>query len=320
LHQVHATHRVWRSAGGERQTARVWNRGKAAVSSEETAAPAHATRVGAVPVLMYHSVSSSASTRFRPFTVPPERFAEHVEALRDTGREVRTVGEYTGTVAEPAGMAASADALAGAVVLTVDDAFSDFHSEVMPRLLASGMRATLFVPTAYVGGSSRWLSREGEGSRRLMSWSQLREAADAGVEIGSHSRTHRQLDLAPPDVLRQEVRDSRLELEDRLQQQVSTFAYPFGYHDARVRSAVVAAGYSSACAVRDRLDRRSDVLAVNRLTVKGDMTGAALVATLDRKESRWGDRRADVRAHGSRLLRRAGAKRRGPARHDEPIG
>ena len=43
-------------------------------------------------------------------------------------------------------------------------------------LVARGLRATLFVPTAYVGGTARWLRDCGESGRPLLSWSALRDA------------------------------------------------------------------------------------------------------------------------------------------------
>jgi peptidoglycan/xylan/chitin deacetylase (PgdA/CDA1 family) len=48
------------------------------------------------------------------------------------------------------------------------------------------------------------------------------------------------------DALEDELAGARRELEDRLPDAPPLFAYPYGLHDERVRSAVAAAGYRLA--------------------------------------------------------------------------
>ena len=83
----------------------------------------------------------------------------------------------------------------------------------------------------------------------MMSWDDVRAAADDGVEIGSHSATHPDLDVIPRSGLGREVADSRRNLEAGLGRPVRTFAYPHGYHSTAVVRAAEHAGYDSACAV-----------------------------------------------------------------------
>ena len=47
------------------------------------------------------------------------------------------------------------------VILTFDDGFLDFHESVLPLLTDAGLPATLYVPTAYVGGTSRLAGARG---------------------------------------------------------------------------------------------------------------------------------------------------------------
>ena len=71
-----------------------------------------------------------------------------------------------------------------------------------------------------------------------MDWAQLREVAEAGVEIGAHSVTHPDLRTLDGARLGEEVSACRKALEDGLGRPVSTFAYPFGFYDGRVKNAV----------------------------------------------------------------------------------
>src|SRR5690606_33546633 len=60
----------------------------------------------------------------------------------------------------------------------------------------------------------------------------------------------------------------------------SSFAYPYGYHSQAVRRAVQAAGYSSACAVKNALSHEGDdIYAIARVLIQRD-TGAAGVGDL----------------------------------------
>ncbi|MGH3321232.1 MAG: polysaccharide deacetylase family protein [Streptosporangiaceae bacterium] len=268
-----------------------------------TAPPDPAGRPRQTPILMYHSVSTRAGESFRRFVVDPRLFADHMCHLVEAGYQTRTVTAVTG------GPRAERP-----VVLTFDDGFADFHSDVLPVLDAHGLTATLYVTTGYIGGTSAWMAGEGEGDRRMLSWTQLAEIAASGVEIGAHSITHPELDLLPPRRARDEVTAPRKTLEDRLQVPVRSFAYPFGYYDARVRAAVAQAGYLSACAVDElTVAGTDDVLLLPRLTVAGGTTLAGLERLLERRSgvSDWGVARAKRRVW--QTWRRATRSGRQPA-------
>lgn len=82
---------------------------------------------------------------------------------------------------------------------------------------------------------------------RPMSWAQVREMAAAGIAFGSHSVTHPNLtQLADPD-LDWELGESKRALEEKLQREVRTLAYPIGNRDsfdARVIEATRRAGFT----------------------------------------------------------------------------
>jgi peptidoglycan/xylan/chitin deacetylase (PgdA/CDA1 family) len=265
-----------------------------------------------VPVLMYHSIADESSARFRPYAVRPADFAAHLDALHDTGYSSLSMAEYNRLCAGPAG-----DWPQRPVVVTFDDAFLDFHDTALPMLAEHGFTATLFVPTRYVGETSRWLWREGEDDRAMMTWSTLLEASSADVEIGSHTQSHPQLDLVNPGEARREITDSKHILEQQLQRPVESFAYPFGYSNRTVRRLVRDAGYLSACAVRDLTSSsRDDPFAVSRWTVPAGMGADELLSVLELRTGRRSQLRSDLRASASHALRRLGIKRRGETRGD----
>lgn len=261
----------------------------------------------AVPMLMYHSIAAESSPRFRPYAVTPEAFDAHMAALDQAGYTALSVGAFVALADQPKEAWPERP-----VVLTFDDAFLDFQVCALPILADHGFPATLYVPTAYVGRTSLWLEREGEANRPMMSWQGLDEVVTSGIEIGSHSQSHPQLDLTPPDRAAAEIGDSRQILEQRLQVPVTTFAYPFGYWSRPVRTLVRDAGYVSACAVRDlAASSLDDRFTLSRWTVPFGMGSAELLSVLATQTGRRAKLRSNGRAHASRLLRRAGLKRRG---------
>lgn len=229
-----------------------------------------------IPILLYHSVSTQASPRFCQWTVHPRQFTQHLDYLVQQGYTPLTVSQLVRAISHP-----DCPLPAKPVTITFDDGFADFSEQALPALRRRGFPSTLYVTTAYVGGTARWLASEGEGDRRMLTWRQIVEAARQGTECGAHSRTHRRLDELPVAQARGEIEGSKAELEDRLGIAVETFAYPHGCSSPTVRDLVKEAGFSSACAVRHALSsHRDDAFSLARVVVSGATDMSALAKLL----------------------------------------
>lgn len=268
-----------------------------------------------VPILLYHSISPVASGRFRPWTVPPRRFAEHLALLAELGYQPVTMSQLD-------------DACSGAgprlpprpVAITIDDGFADFASAALPALERYGFASTLYVTTGYLGGGAGWLAREGEGRRRMLSWEQVADLAGRGVEIGAHSHSHPKLDELGTRAARDEIRRSRRLLEDHLQRPVRSFAYPHGYHGPRIRRLVVEEGFGSAAAVRHAMSATDDDrFARARIIVGADTSLARLQALLRGEGLPQAPYRPPLRSGVWRATRR-GLRTAGHPASRHPIG
>lgn len=198
---------------------------------------------------MYHSISTASSSSFRPFTVTPESFAAQLAYLCEQGYQTLTVTQFI----KQKNVLPSKP-----VILTFDDGFEDFHSAALPLLQRYGCTATLYITTGEIGGTSRWLASSGEGDRAMLKWSQIADIHSSGVEIGAHTHTHPALDMIPLEQVCKELTQPKRILEDQLQSEVTSFAYPFGYNSRAVREIVREAGYTSACAVRYAMSSSHD--------------------------------------------------------------
>jgi peptidoglycan/xylan/chitin deacetylase (PgdA/CDA1 family) len=190
-------------------------------------------------VLMYHSVSPYDEDPYE-VTMTPQRFEQQMRWLRGRGLRGVSMGELLGAAAE-----GRARRLVG---LTFDDGYHDFVTNAMPVLQRYGFTATAFVLAGRLGGENAW-SRPGP-HKALLTAAQVREAAQTGIEIGSHGLEHVSLLDADDSRLCAETVRSRAILQELLGQQIRGFAYPYGHLDACVVAAVQAAGYDYACAVR----------------------------------------------------------------------
>lgn len=246
------------------------------------------------PILNYHAVGSTSSQSFAPWAIGLAEFVEHLDLIAGLGLHGVTV----------------ADALqspqADQVALSFDDGYEDFVTTAVPELMQRGFSATLFVATAYVGESSRWLEPHTEAARPMATWPQLRDVDAHGFEIASHSHTHPQLDLLSHADVVTEVQQSRQLLEQELGHRVAGFCYPHGFHGSKVRQAVIDAGYDYACAVKHKMSHDlDDRFALSRIVVTGDATTDALSAMLQGEHLRRGPTWAEhAMARGFREYRR----------------
>ncbi|MFE3454153.1 polysaccharide deacetylase family protein [Nonomuraea sp. NPDC059194] len=191
-------------------------------------------------VLMYHSVTKYDSDPLL-VTVSPERFAAQMRWLADCG--LRGVSMRDLLAAHRSG---TARRLVG---LTFDDGYADFASEVVPVLLDHEFTATVFPVTGELGGCNAWDAAAGYPRKPLMDADDVRRMADLGMEVGSHSVSHRSLTTLADDELGRELAASRTALEEIVGAEVTGFCYPYGHAGAREVAAVREAGYGYACAI-----------------------------------------------------------------------
>ncbi len=114
-----------------------------------------------------------------------------------------------------------------------------------------------------LGGSAE-IANPLRDALRPLSWEMLAEMRDAGMTIGSHSKTHPFLTNENNARIAEEVTDSRLELQRRLGVSAACFAYPGGGFDSSVVQAVAAAGYRYGFSICRHTDPQYPLLTLPR--------------------------------------------------------
>ncbi|WP_330292091.1 polysaccharide deacetylase family protein [Streptomyces sp. NBC_00576] len=216
-----------------------------------------------VPVLMYHSVTRTPNPRTRALSVTPEAFAEQMSLLANWDFHPVTTAQLADSWRRPFSMARGLPPQP--VLVTFDDGYEGVHRHALPVLAELGFSSSLFVSTGWLRGAHR----SGGALDTMLDWDQVRELADAGVEIGGHSHTHPELDQLDDDALRFELTRCKEIVADELGAVPVSFAYPYGYSSRRVRTAVREAGFAQALAVGNGLARRTQgPYALQRVTVR----------------------------------------------------
>ena len=168
-----------------------------------------------VPILCYHRFGPGKSKMI----VSAANFAAQLEWLKKNDYRVIPMRQLLGFLAGKEALPERA------VVITVDDGHESAYQYAVPLLKQYGYPATFFVYTDYVGASS------------ALTWPQIQEmSASESLEIGSHSKTHRNLaDRLPGENearyrqnLDAEVRVPAQLFQKHLKEPVTIYAYPFG--------------------------------------------------------------------------------------------
>ena len=97
-----------------------------------------------------------------------------------------------------------------------------------------------------------------------LDWNMLREMRDAGMTIGSHTRSHPVLTREIYDRVRNEAEESRRAIEKHVGTKATCFAYPNGSFNRTVVDTVHDAGYDFAFTICRHRDERNPQLTIPR--------------------------------------------------------
>jgi len=200
----------------------------------------HVDTKGSVMVLCYHRFEAKPKDGM---AVTPATFESQMAALAENGFTVIKMQDFL------AWRRGEKSIPEKSCLLTIDDGYRSGYDVAWPILKKFNYPFTMFIYTAFVKGGAL----AGGGS---LSWQELVEMRDAGVDIQSHTVNHQDLKRKKgkfqaqfatyEEWLKAEVAGSKHQLESRLGISVSVLAYPYGVHSEQVRQAAMDAGYEAA--------------------------------------------------------------------------
>jgi peptidoglycan/xylan/chitin deacetylase (PgdA/CDA1 family) len=191
-------------------------------------------RSAKVVVLCYHRFEDNPRDQL---AINPVEFRTQMQQLKDGGIAVIPMKDFLAWRRGEKSIARKS------AVITIDDGYISGYTVAWPILKEFGYPFTMFIYTNYVnvGGKS-------------LTWPQLEQMRDAGVDIESHTVSHHDLRHAPKGQdyltwLHNEVYTSKDILEQKLGIKISVFAFPYGTYNEQVRKMCMDAGYQACFTV-----------------------------------------------------------------------
>lgn len=173
-------------------------------------------------MLIYHRVGGGSPDER---DVPVGSFAAQVRLLE--GADVVPLDAAVGRLAagddEPC------------VVLTFDDGFADVHANAWPLLRAAGLPFTVYLSTAFVGGTMQWDGSTATAAGAALTWQQLEDMVASGLcTVGNHTHHHCRPELLDTD----ELDRCSDEVESHLGVRPRHFAFTWGVPVPRMATAL----------------------------------------------------------------------------------
>ncbi len=131
------------------------------------------------------------------------------------------------------------------ISITFDDGLSSILLNALPELIKRRIPTTIFVPAARIGDYPKWEQKRQEiyHNDRILNCDEIKELADQGIEIGSHTLHHTDLRNVTSEAAREEFNLSKSLLEKITGKDVVSFSFPYGSFNDELINQALDCGY-----------------------------------------------------------------------------
>lgn len=172
-----------------------------------------------VPILMYHYIEelpTDADDIRQGLTISPTLFREHLTYLKSESYTTIDFAALNRALNQ-------GDVLPfNPVILTFDDSYINHYTIAYPILKDFDMAGTFFVITSALDNN-----RAG-----YMTWQQVTEMSDMGMEIATHTKNHIDLRQRDNSLLVYEIMGSLESIQAKIPDYSLALAYPMGRYDS----------------------------------------------------------------------------------------
>lgn len=210
-------------------------------------------------ILLYHNLGTGIDTKnkksfdYQIYTVNQQKFERHMIYLKNRAYRTISLSDLTDVVYRKESILPERT-----IIITFDDGHASNYTLAYPILKKYRFKATFFVTAGWVGLPD------------YLSWKQIREMSDNGMEIGSHTLTHPNLTELNPEQIEFELEKSKKILEDKLEKPINFLALPGSYYNSKIKKIAKEVGYVSVCTGGWRPGYKYyDLYDLKRLGVKG---------------------------------------------------
>ena len=185
-----------------------------------------------VPILLYHHVQPQDQAQAKGqknISVDTNVFEGQMAYLKSSGYTTLTGDQLAHALADKQELPKKS------IVLTFDDGYDDFYTNVYPVIQKYGLVANLMVSTGLVNNA------------QYLSWGQIREMVSGGlVHAYNHTWSHANLTGKPLEKIRFEIMTANQQLKDNLGKDNAIFTYPYGSSSQAIIDFLKKNGFTAA--------------------------------------------------------------------------
>lgn len=221
--------------------------------------------VKGLPVLLYHKVSENVSNGM---TVTIAQLSEQFDFIRSEGYNTITTGELIEQIYNQTPLPEKP------ILITFDDGYVNNLELAFPLLKKYGLRATVFLPTQYIGNKSSWE----ENADDVMSVQQLNSADPQLIDYALHSHKHFNYKNASAGEIKTDLEKNLQSMNEAGIKYSPVFAYPYGGRPkdastlSSMRSVMKELNIKLAFRIGNRINKFPirDVYEIKRISISGE--------------------------------------------------
>ena len=169
--------------------------------------------MGKLPILMYHNISEDHS-KSSGLCISVSRLEEQFKYLKENNYYTLQFEELINLKVLPP----------KSIIITFDDVTENQYYFALPLLKKYQLKATFFIPFAYVGKNDTW----NDGNEKLMTLEQLKSMQNPLFEFGYHSFSHQKYAEIDLDEIKHDFINCSKYIQKCGLNVFGALAYPYG--------------------------------------------------------------------------------------------
>ncbi|TCC89305.1 polysaccharide deacetylase family protein [Pedobacter frigiditerrae] len=211
-----------------------------------------------VPILCYHQVRNWKATDGKvgkDYIVEIQNFKDQMKMLADSGYHTILPDQLYAYLNTGAKLPSKP------IMLTFDDTDLDQFTIVNPTLKKLGYKAVYFIMTVSIGKKGKFVD--------YMSSDQIKQLADEGNVIGSHTYDHKNFKKYAGKDWEEQLDKPTKRLEEITGKKMTEFAYPFGLWNAEGIPELKKRGFRMAYQLSTKRDEKDPLFTIRRIIASG---------------------------------------------------
>jgi peptidoglycan/xylan/chitin deacetylase (PgdA/CDA1 family) len=187
-----------------------------------------------IPIVTYHKICYDKE--FGINVVWPSQFQRHMKYLHERKfHPITFIDIVKGNIPS------------NPIIITFDDGYQSIFDYALPILQKYHFRAVIYIITNFIGKYNLWDAKLSGNRFMHLNQEEIYALHQAGMEIGSHGKTHRGLIFLNREDIESELSESFEFLKDLTHQRILSIAYPFGLQNNQIQQIARKVGYHFGC-------------------------------------------------------------------------